>query len=553
MPKPSNPISRALTFAKARPGLVLAAAVLFVSVLMLNPLREFPLDDDWAYSLAVEHLLEDGRLRIPDFATPNLVAHTLWGALFAKVFFLNYASLRASTLVLALVCLGGLYFLLRRVSVDDREAGSGALLLAANPIFLLLSLSYMTDVPYLAWTLMALVCFVRADKKGDGWLLAAAAFSTAAYLVRQIGILLPIGMILQLALCRKLNLRKTALIGLIPGLSAAGHMTWFLYFHGPTWAYQAYLIGATGGHLSNLGGLAGSAAYRCLVAAMLTGLFLFPLSAALAAAPGGFKRLQNLWALGSFSALLTANLFLGGMPFSPDTSGVMNRYGLGTISLPAAEAKAAGLFGMPLFWSFLTVLAAASLVYLAALLKERWSKLPPGARLLPLPGVLPFAATLFGAYFFDRYLLPLLPLAFALAFAASKDLPRRNPLFFGAAALMWLVSMAGTLDYLNWNAAKWEAGEKAVRAGTPPHLVYNGRDWAGTLYFERSIAELKKRKPLDKIERGEWMLRSGFEATTSFSPEPPDGRFERAGSTSYWSPLKPGRAQVYLYKTKRKS
>ncbi len=127
MPKPSGPISRALTFAKDRPGLVLAAAVLFISVLVLNPLREFPLDDDWAYSLAAQHLVEDGRLIIPDFATPNLVAHALWGGLFAKIFSLNYASLRVSTLALAFLCLAGLELRPGRLGelLDSAQARQG--------------------------------------------------------------------------------------------------------------------------------------------------------------------------------------------------------------------------------------------------------------------------------------------------------------------------------------------------------------------------------------------------------------------------------------------
>ena len=68
-----------------------ATAVLDLSVLLavwlwfcwlIGMHGDFPLNDDWSYSIAVQRLLDEGSFRPTDWTSMPLLTHTLWGALF---------------------------------------------------------------------------------------------------------------------------------------------------------------------------------------------------------------------------------------------------------------------------------------------------------------------------------------------------------------------------------------------------------------------------------------------------------------------------------------
>src|SRR5207302_5473236 len=49
---------------------------------LIDPVGDFPLNDDWAYGLPVKWLVEEGRVRFTEtYAT--LITHVFWGGLFA--------------------------------------------------------------------------------------------------------------------------------------------------------------------------------------------------------------------------------------------------------------------------------------------------------------------------------------------------------------------------------------------------------------------------------------------------------------------------------------
>ena len=66
----------------ARIDLLAIAAVWCVSVIITNPLGDFPLNDDWSYGLTVKHLIETGNFRPCGWTAMPLITQVLWGALF---------------------------------------------------------------------------------------------------------------------------------------------------------------------------------------------------------------------------------------------------------------------------------------------------------------------------------------------------------------------------------------------------------------------------------------------------------------------------------------
>lgn len=176
-------------------GILAGAFVLLL--LLAPPAGEFPVDIDWNYTRVVQGLLERGQLDVSPWTATSLVFQVGWGSLFALLFGLSHTTLRISTLVLAAAGVVGFYLLLREFLTAPR-ALLGALLLLFNPLYVSLAYSFKTNVPFLALAIWALYCYGRGLRQPGprlGWLLAGSALAGAAYLVRQIGIALPLAVL----------------------------------------------------------------------------------------------------------------------------------------------------------------------------------------------------------------------------------------------------------------------------------------------------------------------------------------------------------------------
>jgi hypothetical protein len=82
---------------------LLLALIWTFMVIVVNPVGNFPLNDDWAYGYSVQALVENGQLRFSDWTASNLFGQVLWGALFCLPFGFSFTALRLSTAVLGFV------------------------------------------------------------------------------------------------------------------------------------------------------------------------------------------------------------------------------------------------------------------------------------------------------------------------------------------------------------------------------------------------------------------------------------------------------------------
>ena len=73
---------------------------LLLTVLLVPPAGDFPLNDDWIYAQAVQGILEDGHFSGHPYSTALLGVQAYWGALFCAVFGFCFVVLRCSTLLL---------------------------------------------------------------------------------------------------------------------------------------------------------------------------------------------------------------------------------------------------------------------------------------------------------------------------------------------------------------------------------------------------------------------------------------------------------------------
>ncbi|MDP3544218.1 MAG: glycosyltransferase family 39 protein [Elusimicrobiota bacterium] len=517
--------------ARLPPSALALAALALAAAALRALLRDFPLDDDWAYYTAARALVERGELRVPDIVSPTMIAHTAWGALFAKAFGLSFGALRASTLALSALALA----LFSRLSVPPgREAGPATgLHLLANPLFFLLSFTYMTDVPYLAWFLLSVLLYRAAlrEDRASLWLAASAA-AGLAYLVRQIGVLIPAGVVLLLWRSGTLTPRRAAL-ALGPALLAVGlHQAWFHFAHGPTWASVVYNGAATAALLSDPLRLSWEVYRRLAGGVLCLGLFTAPLALG---ALRGWRRPGAGAAAAALVFLAPFLLLQGAFPYFLN---IIHEAGLGSPTIPGLEAKISGLLGRAEFRAGLTAAALGSLtVWLGRARDLRAALAAPEMRLWALCSALQLAPPLAGGLFFDRYLLPALP--FTLALGLRVAAPGRAGA--GALALMLAWSVFGTWDYLNWSQARWDASREAARLGVEPERLMGGIEWNGLHSYEKGMATARASKPLAEIGEWEWLPPGPMRAVVAFCA--PEGG-EPLVARGYWTPLSARRGAV---------
>lgn len=168
------------------------ALVWLIAFIIVKPFGEFPLNDDWAYSKNVFYLIEDGILKFTNWPAMTLIFHMISGAAFCKFFGFSFTILRISTIIISLIGLFFIYLIINRTTKNKKIALFSALLIAFNPLYFSLSFTFMTDIPFITWSLVAVYFYLNyLNTSKLHQIILATIFSIFAILIRQTGILIP--------------------------------------------------------------------------------------------------------------------------------------------------------------------------------------------------------------------------------------------------------------------------------------------------------------------------------------------------------------------------
>lgn len=481
---------------------------------------------------------ETGRLRLSDWASPNLVLQLWLGRLFCLGGF-SHAALRLSTIFLAAVSIGMFHSLLTVSGAGRRAAGLATACLAINPLFLNLSLTYMTDVPFLAVCLLALRLFsAGASVWSCGWAIAAAC------LIRQPGWLLSVGLAWVLSKRGSLTRDKIIVLVLPAALVLGLHALWLHGLHGPTWARLKYNMVDTLVHVLYVPLFIKDAVLRGGWCALYLGMAVLPLTLPelfLEKERGSLGR--NLRELGPGNRLFWWFLLLlcAGMALwrFPSVDGLLSERGIGMATPYIRRAKSGGFLESRIFWLILGAASAASW----GVLSLRFLSVREGAVRWAAAACAPLLIWVFaGSHFSDRYLMVFIP--GALAAVSTMKIRRSSWLL---ALMLGGYSLAGTIDDHRWHQAFWN-GCRALRSrGVPAESIWGLFEWIAWHNYQPEMDRLKAEKPLYRISDREWLervleRRSGLVSFTADRPED----FEPAGELDYFSPLSMRREKVYL-------
>lgn len=516
-------------------------------------LYDFPLNDDWAYALAARTLAETGRLTLSDWGSATQLPHIIAGALSAKILGFSFNALRLATLLSAA---GALYFfieLLGEFEVAPFEKAAAALTLAFTPLFLTLSVSYMTDVHYLFWMTAAAYFWARRLNRPEDtaalWLGGACA--AAAYLTRQVGLAIPLAFTLALLPRGRRNWGALAAAWALPAAAIIIHHLWFTRVHGPTWASENYVGAATLAHIGKPLRFLSDSLFRLLASMTETGLFLLPLAAGYMFSAKKFCSRNGTGAKVSTAGIWLALAVMGGFALFngplPYLENTISRSGFGVLTLGGGAMKPSGVFASPVFWALATAAAVLSSVFLMCCsgLALRAGNL--ALRFVFAVAITHLAVSMLGAKFFDRYLLTLLPWFAAAAVFAARGVRFSRPAAGLALTLYAGLGWAGMKDYLEWNRAKWELASRP-RQELAQGEIANGFDHDAWLNYQKNMAYLKTMKPLKMIEEWEWQKVNKYKALVSYAP---DQRYTMMDKAEYSTPLSSGKGVIYLLSIQR--
>jgi 4-amino-4-deoxy-L-arabinose transferase-like glycosyltransferase len=196
------------TFKALAPGAILILTY-FSAAILLHLFANVPFHDDWTYAWSVEHFLKTGELQVLDWSIHYPFAQILWGALFCLPFGFSLSALRVSTVVLAWLGALALYGTLRELGHARSEGLIATLVLLANPVFFVLSFTFMTDVPFVSVSNIAFFFIVRGLHRRSAFeLWLGCAVGACAFFIRQIAIAIPGAVFLYVVFASSFRSRK---------------------------------------------------------------------------------------------------------------------------------------------------------------------------------------------------------------------------------------------------------------------------------------------------------------------------------------------------------
>jgi len=490
---------------------VLSLAVIWVlTEMLIHPAGEFPLNDDWSYTLSLQQWYDKHQYRLLGWTSMPLLSQLTWGLLFCKIFGFSFTILRYSTLVLGLAGGIGAYFLAREFSHDKGACFLAALILLFNPIYLNLSNTYMTDVPFTSFLILSLLFFVKGlRQEKTTYIIQGVFFVLVATLVRQLGLLVAIAFAVALVLKNNFS-RKSLFTAIISvGLPAGLYLLynfWLKTQHDYPVKYDESVHRIKDNLFSKDHSTFQFLLRQALNIFIYAGFFIFPFIFRVdwkaiwqrRKTPAFITCVIIMTATGIYCLIQHNHLALMG--------NIMNPYGLGVVDLRDSQLLDAGnLRPLPaILWYLICAAGIIGGTFLLWTIFQNSRGLQNRPAFLFLIGFCAFYCFIMlvgGTY--DRYLIPLIPVMTVLLMTGLPENSLKRNTAAGlrqhrsignyVAALFLLsgawFSIAGTANYLGWNRTRWEALHYLIDdAGVPPAQIDGGFAFNG--YYNYNDADI---------------------------------------------------------------
>ncbi|MDQ1265959.1 MAG: hypothetical protein QG635_1111, partial [Bacteroidota bacterium] len=477
-------------------SLILILLWIIIAVI-INPIGEFPLNDDWLYSKAVIDLLHGYKYQPSYLIQMTLISQSYWGLLFCLPSGFSFTALRISTLTAGIAAVVSMYFICRKLELNRTISFIFALIIAFNPIFLNLSYTYMTDIPFFTMTLISFLFFFDSIKRGKNIsYILGIVFSIFSILCRQIGIMLPIAFGLYFIIREGFN-KKNIIKASMPFVFACSAFA----------AIMAYLIMNNNrmdfslSHINNMKDIITNPlilAKKIILGIIYFGFYLGLFS--LPALPLFFNKIREKFFKQKYYFLLLALSTVGLTGFlivsrslMPVLTNIVNKSGIGPLLLrDTLILRLPNYTELPLwFWLIVTILSVISgafvltsllLLFISYFKKLRFEKKSSdiAAASISIFFIIIYFPLVFLSLFFDRYLLLMLPFLLFFLSAALNMKSFKPGRINTAISVVFLIlfaffGIAGTRDYLRVNEVKWHTADILLKSyKIKPEIIEGG-------------------------------------------------------------------------------
>ena len=153
---------------KLRVPAVCCALAVLVCELISKPYTTMGVCDDMSYILIARKVAETGKIFYNGPTTPFLGWQLYLGAGLIKLFGYSLTTVRMSTLLVSMLLAFVLQRALVRAGIGERNATVGTLAVVLSPLYLVLSVTFMTDIGGLFAVVLCLYGCLRAVQAGTG-------------------------------------------------------------------------------------------------------------------------------------------------------------------------------------------------------------------------------------------------------------------------------------------------------------------------------------------------------------------------------------------------
>lgn len=167
--------------------IVIALVLFLLTVILIRPDGEYPVNDDWVYSWFTKRFAETGRFRIDVESTASVIGQSLIALPFVKLFGFSHVLLRMLTMVVGAILIAVMDGLLNLAKVKGPVRTLSLCIIVLNPLFMNLTLSFMTEIhgftPAFAGALIWFYSRLKADEENRPALVSWRAALTSAALI----------------------------------------------------------------------------------------------------------------------------------------------------------------------------------------------------------------------------------------------------------------------------------------------------------------------------------------------------------------------------------
>ena len=450
----------------------------WIALLLLSDVRgNFPLNDDWSYAHSTKVFVEDGRIELTGWASMPIIIQIFWGFLFCSFAGFSFEVLRLSTIVLSIIGIIFCYMIFNESTKQLYLKFVATVLIAINPIYFLLSSTFMTDIPFFTLSVISTFLFIRFFKTENKYhFLIGFLFIVAASFIRQIGVLVLLSFALTYSLNKNKSLQKKIylivsvlvlilLLFLSQYLIRSGVDNPLVNNHRTDKFLDAFSIVNIFGLIPLL--------KNSLFALIYIGLFLFPFlinHSYLLIKKYSFTKSKFYLNIIASSVFLLIP-FLAFNKLLPLRPNILWKYGLGPATLKDVDIlELPHIDQIPqAIWIMLTLIGiiGSILIIITVFLYFRENKFK---KLIYSDSTSTFifiticltVIILSLSNFYDRYLLQILPLViFLILQTYNKEIITRSyvaeKIGYLIIVVITLFTVYETQNYFSWNRCRWEA------------------------------------------------------------------------------------------------